>query len=223
MKVRLSLFVFLFLALNQTAVAQRVFIPEQGEGISFNVSSLSINGAPAGFDAAPMANSIEIQLLREHIFGLSHFSIASGLGYSGQYYHGNLHIEVDESGNQSLIDLSGTDYKANRFATEYLDAVAELRYRGRANKKGRYNRFYLGGLAGYRTNAYSYFNSEQLRVKFYNIKGFNPIRYGVYVKAGRGPINLYAFYGLSPLVTSGAMLTDWSNATSQNVGLSILL
>jgi len=223
MKVRqITLFLLVF-SWAQQASAQRVFIPEQGEGVSFNISSLSIHGAPESFQAAPAANSVEIQLLRDQIIGLSHYSIAYGLGYSGHYFRGNLHIEVDEQGNQELIHLDPTTYTSNRFATEYVDGVVELRYRGRANNKGRYNRFYLGGLAGYRTNAYSYFKSDVYRVKFYNVQGFNPMRYGLYVKAGRGPINLYAYYGLSPLVSSGPMLLDWRNATTQNVGLSILL
>ena len=202
---------------------QGVYIPEPGEGFSFNTSRLMVAGVPEDFSPALMANSQEIQFLREHHIGLTHFGIAYGLGYSGHFYHGNLHIHVDEDGTQSVRDLTGQDYKSNRFATEYLDGLLELRYRSKANKNGRYNRLYVGGVLGYKVDAYSYQNSGSYRVKFYNVDGFNTLRYGLYGKVGRGQINLFYFYGLSGLITSGSMLPEWSNATSRNLGVSITL
>ena len=213
----------LTLGFSLSLSAQSAFIPEPGEGVHFNTSSLMIVGAPDSYAPAWQANSQEIQLLRENVIGLSHFSIAYGLGYSGHFYHGNLHIHVDEDGTQTLVDLSGEEYRSNRFATEYVDGILEFRYRSRANNKGRYNRIYLGGLMGYRVDAYSYQNSENYRVKFYDVDGFNTLRYGAYAKVGRGQFNLYYFFGFSPIVTSGVMLSDFENATSQNIGLSITL
>ena len=203
--------------------AQDVHIPEPGEGFSFNTSFLMIAGVPDDYAPGVIANSQEFQLIRENHIGLSHFGVAYGLGYSGHFYHGNLHIHVDENGTQSVRDLTGQPYKSNRFATEYVDGLIELRYRGKTNKNGRYNRFYMGGILGYKVDAYSYQNSDSYRVKFYNVDGFNTLRYGLYAKVGRGQFNLFYFYGLSPIVTSGPMLPDWSNATSQNIGLSITL
>ena len=202
---------------------QDVYIPEPVEGFSFNTSVLMVAGVPEGFTPALMANSQEIQFMREHHIGLTHFGVAFGLGYSGHFYHGNIHIHVDEDGTQSVRDLTGQDYKSNRFATEYLDGSLELRYRSKVNKKGRYNRLYVGGVLGYKVDAYSYQKAESYRVKFYNVDGFNTLRYGLYAKVGRGQVNLFYFYGLSQIVTSGPMLPEWSNATSQNLGVSITL
>ena len=202
---------------------QDVYIPEPGEGFSFNTSVLMVVGVTEGFTPALMANSQEIQFMREHHIGLTHFGVAFGLGYSGHFYHGNIHIHVDEDGTQSVRDLTGQDYKSNRFATEYLDGSLELRYRSKVNKKGRYNRLYVGGVLGYKVDAYSYQKAESYRVKFYNVDGFNTLRYGLYAKVGRGQVNLFYFYGLSQIVTSGPMLPEWSNATSQNLGVSITL
>lgn len=207
----------------QNMKAQKVFIPEQGEGICFTMSSLSINGGPNSFAPSNRSNSYAIQIFREHIIGLSHFALAGGLGYSGQHYHGNVHIEVLENGEQNEVLLSQDSYKRNRFATEYMDVLVEFRYRGIANKKGRFTRVYLGGFLGYRTNAYSHLRTSNYEVKYYHIDGFNPVRYGVYVRTGKGPINLSASLGLSPIFTSGPMLTDWSEATSTSVGLSLML
>lgn len=198
------------------------FIPEPGEGFSFNSSALMVSGAPGEFSPGTFANSQEIHFTRDNVFGISHFSWAWGLGYSAHFYHGNLHLDVSEDGTMTPIYLTGNDH-SNRFATEYLDASLELRYRGNVNNRGRYNRFYVGALFGYRTDSYSYYKDQNYRVKFYNIAGFNPYRYGVYAKAGRGPVNVFGFYGLSPLVVDGPLLDTWQEARSLNLGMSITL
>lgn len=223
MKVRQTILSLFMLFAAQNVWAQKVFIPEQGEGIVFTASSLSISGAPSSFVPSNRSNAYAIQIFREHIIGLSHFSIAGGVGYSGQYYHGNVHIEVLENGEQNEVLLSAGSFKSNRIATEYADALLEFRYRGNANKKGRFTRIYVGGFAGYRTNAFSHLHTTNYEVKYYHIEGINPLRYGIYARAGKGPINLSASFSLSPIFSSGAMLTDWSEATSTSVGLSLML
>ena len=213
--------VFLF---NLSAFGQgKAFIPEPGEGISFNSSSLIVVGASESYVPLWKANSQEFQLLRENTIGLSHFGIAYGLGYSGHFYHGNLHIDVASDGQQTLENLDGQPLTSNRLATEYVDGILELRYRSNTNKNGRYMRIYVGGLIGYLTDSFSYLETENYRVKFYNIGGFSTLRYGAYLKAGRGPFNLYYYYGLNPIVESGVLVPELGAATSQNIGLSITL
>lgn len=212
-----------FFASTSYAQNKRTFIPEPGEGVSFNTSALWVVGAPEAFEAGMRANSQAIHFMRDNVIGISHFSWAWGLGYSAHFYNGNLHLDVSEDGTTTPVYLDPEQYNSNRFATEYVDASFELRYRGTANSKGRYNRLYLGGLVGYKTDSYSYLKNDNYRVKFYNVGGFNPLRYGVYAKLGRGQINFFGFYGLSPLVTDGALLDPWSDARSMNAGLSITL
>lgn len=201
----------------------KAFIPEPGEGVSFNTSSLMVVGAGGSFAPAWQANSQEVQLLRETTFGLTHFGLAYGVGYSGHFYHGNLHIDVSADGSQTLQNLDDEAYLSNRLAAEYVDGVLEFRYRSAANNKGRYNRFYVGAIAGYRVDSYAYLQAADYRVKFYNIGGFSTLRYGAYLKAGRGPFNLYYYYGLNPIVESGVLVPELGAATSQNIGLSITL
>ena len=217
-------FVLLILLASTSAFAQgKAFIPEPGEGVSFNTSSLMVVGAGGSFAPAWQANSQEVQLLRETTFGLTHFGLAYGVGYSGHFYHGNLHIDVSADGSQTLQNLDGESYLSNRLAAEYVDGVLEFRYRSVANNKGRYNRFYVGAIAGYRVDSYAYLQADDYRVKFYNIGGFSTLRYGAYLKAGRGPFNLYYYYGLNPIVESGVLVPELGAATSQNIGLSITL
>jgi hypothetical protein len=216
--------VTLFLCLLLSAKAQeKVFIPERGEGISFNTSSLMIVGADASYIPSWRANSQEMQFLREHHLGLSHFGVAYGIGYSGHFYHGNLHVNVDSDGTQSIGFINDREYASNRFATEYLDGIIEFRFRSTSNNLGRYTRLYIGGVIGYLADSYSYFNSDIYRVKFYNLGGFSTLRYGTYVKFGRGPLNLYYYYGLNPIVTSGVLTSELETATSQNIGFSVTL
>lgn len=220
-KRAILLLLFLF---NLGAFGQgKAFIPEPGEGMSFNTSSLMVVGASGAYTSSWKANSQEFQLLRENTIGLSHFGFAYGVGYSGHFYHGNLHVDVASDGQQILENLDGQSYISNRLATEYVDGILELRYRSNANKNGRYTRVYVGGLVGYLADSYSYLETENYRVKFYNIGGFSTLRYGAYLKAGRGPFNLYYYYGLNPMVESGVLVPIFGAATSQNIGLSITL
>lgn len=215
---------FLLFALTLTAYGQRTpFVPEPGEGISFNTSSLRVIGSSGQYMPSWRANTQEFQLMRESHIGLSHFGIAYGLGYSGQFYHGNLHVDVAADGTQTVQNLDGTTYEANRLATEYVDGVLELRYRSRSNSKGRYTRLYVGGIVGYLANSYAYLETADYRVKFYNIGGFNTVRYGAYAKLGRGPVNIYYYYGLNPIVTSGVLTSELGTATSQSLGISFTL
>ncbi len=217
------LFTLLVLSLTGHGQSKTTYLPEPGEGFSFNSGLLSVLDAPESFESDARSNSQSFQFMRDNVIGLSHFSVAYGLGYSAQFYHGNVRIDVAEDGTQTLVDLSGRDFISNRFATEYVDAAIELRYRGKVNRNGRYNRFYIGGCLGYRTDAYSYYKDAVYRVKYYQISGFNPLRYGVHIKAGRGPVNAYVYYGLSAIVVDGAMLPEWSEARPLSVGLSVTL
>lgn len=217
------LFTLLVLSLTGHGQSKTTYLPEPGEGFSFNSGLLSVLDAPESFESDARSNSQSFQFMRDNVIGLSHFSVAYGLGYSAQFYHGNVRIDVAEDGTQTLVDLSGRDFISNRFATEYVDAAIELRYRGKVNRNGRYNRFYVGGCFGYRTDAYSYYKDAVYRVKYYQISGFNPLRYGVHIKAGRGPVNAYVYYGLSAIVVDGAMLPEWSEARPLSVGLSVTL
>ena len=214
---------FIFCLVFKSQGQNEFFVPVQGEGLSFNTSSLMIVGANASYLPSWQANSQEVQLLREHRIGLSHFGIAYGVGYSGHFYHGNVHVNVDPDGTQTLSFLNSQDYTSNRFATEYLDGVLEFRFRTNSNNKGRYTRFYLGGILGYLADSYSYFNSDLYRVKFYDIGGFSNLRYGSFIKFGRGPLNLYYYRGFNPVVSSGVLTTELGKSTSQNIGLSITL
>ena len=217
------LFTLLVLSLTGHGQSKTTYLPEPGEGFSFNSGLLSVLDAPESFESDARSNSQSFQFMRDNVIGLSHFSVAYGLGYSAQFYHGNVRIDVAEDGTQTLVDLSGRDFISNRFATEYVDAAIELRYRGKVNRNGRYNRFYIGSCFGYRTDAYSYYKDAVYRVKYYQISGFNPLRYGVHIKAGRGPVNAYVHYGLSAIVVDGTMLPEWSEARPLSVGLSVTL
>lgn len=217
-------FVLIVLLAYTTVGAQgKAFIPVRGEGVSFNTSSLMVFGAGTAFIPSWQANSQELQLLRECTLGLSHFGLAYGVGYSGHFYHGNLHIDVAADGSQTLQNLDDAIYLSNRLAAEYVDGILEFRYRSSANNKGRYNRFYLGAIVGYRVDSYAYIQAEDYRVKFYNIGGFSTIRYGTFLKVGRGPFNLYYYFGLNPIVTSGVLVPELGAANSQNIGLAITL
>ena len=60
-------------------------------------------------------------------------------------------------------------------------------------------RFSIGGKIGYMVNNHIKFVSEGLKIKSYNIKDVNPLRYGVTARVGYKMYNLFVYYSLSTL------------------------
>jgi len=99
------LLALLALSLLGYSQSKTTFLPEPGEGFSFNSGLLSVLEAPESFESNARSNSQSFQLMRDNVIGLSHFSVAYGLGYSAQFYHGNLRIDVAEDGTQTFMKI----------------------------------------------------------------------------------------------------------------------
>lgn len=187
-----------------SAVLHAQYVPRQGEWLQFSYSYLMMLNKPAELKEKWNSNAWQLQLMNEtYLRAGSHFSLGYGLGISNYYYHNNLRISTNPNGGDLNYSwLTDTTYKTNRFSASYIDIPIEFRYRSNTNKYGRYYRFYVGALVGYRINSFSHFKNGDYSVKHYRINDLARWHYGVYMRTGFWIFNIFAYYGINPTFDS---------------------
>lgn len=160
--------------------------------------------------------------------GESPFSIAPGIGFGFDNVYHNGYFAEDSAGTTQLRPYDDTiDYKRNKLSTVYLDVPLELRFRTKPNDKGNSFKIALGAKGGFLIANYTKYIGEgeafgapadDAKYKEYNVPNISTFRYGLTARIGYGPVNLSAFYSLSPLFDQdlGPQLTPISIGVSFN-------
>ncbi len=152
-------------------------------------------GAPDSVNIRGYNPGASISLMQDFALGSSNFSLAIGLGIGTHNFHHNATIfkdTLDYSYFQNRVDTP----KMNKLVLSFIDVPIELRFR---TKRANVFRFSIGGKIGYMVNNHIKFVSEGLKIKSYNIKDVNPLRYGVTARVGYKMYNLFVYYSLSTL------------------------
>ena len=186
------------MVLSLRASAQ--FIPVPGEWFHFSYAHLTLLDAPEALEQNIKSQGWQMMLMYESPLGKrSHFGLGYGIGFTGNYWHTNLRMTTNPGGgNMNYSYLSpDSSYAKNRFSSSYIDVPIELRYRSKSNNKGRYFRFYVGGLAGYRIGSFSQFKEGSYNVKHKGLQDLSKWHYGVFVRTGYWLFNLYVYYGMN--------------------------
>jgi hypothetical protein len=205
------------------------YIPEKGEWLHFSYSHLQLLHAPEQLEQKWNSNGWQLMMMWENLFGKrSHWGIAYGPGFSVNYWHTNLNITTGPNGgplNYTYLP-SDSSYNRNRFSASYFDIPVEIRYRSTTDKKGRYFRFYVGGLIGYRINSFSQIKVNDYNVKHYRINDISRWQYGVFLRTGYWLFNLYVYYGINPVfgdLAEGQGFEGLDQMQSLSIGLSLSL
>jgi hypothetical protein len=216
-------------ALLASRGADAQYLPERGEWLHFSYSKFLLLNAPDEMEQQWNSNGWQLMLMWETLFGRrSHWGIGFGPGFSVNYWYTNLNITTNPNGgplNYTYLP-SDSNYTCNRFSASYLDLPVEIRFRSNSDKKGRYFRFYFGGLVGYRINSFSQIKVGDYNIKHYRINDLSRWHYGVFVRTGYWLFNLYVYYGLDPVfgdLTSGEGVEGLDQMQSLSLGLSISL
>jgi len=170
--------------------------------------------APSDIKTEWYSRGLNMSVMYDFGIGESPLSIAPGLGFGFDNIYHNGFFSLDSSGKTQLMPLpDSVTFKKNKLSTVYLDIPFELRFRTKPNEKGKSFKIAFGAKGGFLLSSYTKyigegvtfggFNSES-KVKTYNLPNINTLRYGVSFRLGYGPINLNAFYSLSPLFNKGA-------------------
>lgn len=131
-------------------------------------------------------------------------AIASGLGFSYNNYIQNLVVsKTGQTPSYAIIDP--TDYSKNKFSQLLVDVPIEFRWRTSTYESYKFWRIYGGLKFSYLLMDRSVFNDALGKVVVSGNKDFNKILYGAYASAGYNTINVYVYYGLTPIFKTAAI------------------
>ncbi len=146
---------------------------------------------------------VAVSILYDYPIEKSNFSFAGGLDIACHNVHSNsiLTNRYDSTiaGLYSGFTPLATKYKKNKFSTNYGDALAELRYRTRPNKKGYSWKFALGGRYGYLVNVHDFYKDASGKYKTFIFPNVTKQRYGAHFRAAYGRVGIFGFYSLTNL------------------------
>ena len=129
-------------------------------------------------------------------FGKSPLSFAFGGGISSHNISGNmtaLNLHDSIGGGVSLIARE-EPYKKNVFGAKILEVPIEFRFRTR---KARSFKLTLGGKVGYTVQNFNKLFDDNGKRKIFDLKGYNPWRYGAVFRIGYEQFYLSCFYSFS--------------------------
>jgi hypothetical protein len=202
-----------------------IYIPERGEWFHFEAGAIQLMPQSEELKQE-FSYSLGFEFLFERLFGRSHYSWASGIGFSSFHYNNNLNIETDPISQKSVYTFLSPDTARdmNRQVLQYLEIPIELRYRSRPNKKGRYFRFYPQVKVGYQVRSYNHFVDGNYSVVQFGIQDMNRWRFSAGLRTGFWIFNLYTSYEFTPLYDQIIVgETDLSKFRTLTVGLSVSL
>lgn len=126
------------------------------------------------------------------------FSIAYGIGFLSHNFHSDADFiytrdSVNGNFNTSLQPFS-RPVSLNRYAEKILEVPLEIRFR---TKTDRQFKMHFGGKIGYVVNNFRSIQDNDGKIRVYDIKNVNPLRYGVNFRVGFEQFAITANYYLS--------------------------
>lgn len=185
-------------------------------GFTYN----SLLQKPAGLKQDKFSAGISAGFLRDMPINKDRtIAIASGLGFSYNNYIQNLAVsKIDQTFSYAIID-PGTAYSKNKFSQLLVDVPIELRWRTSTYESYKFWRIYGGLKFSYLLMDRSVFTDDQGKVVVSGNKDFNKILYGAYASAGYNTINVYIYYGLTPIFKTAAIDGDKIAMKSLQIGV----
>ena len=157
----------------------------------------------------------------------SKFSFHPGVGFAFERYKLVNSYTLALDGENAVL-VPATDFvpgiKKSMLVTNYLDVLAEFRFRTNPDDPVRSFRASIGGRAGYLYDAFTKIkykeDGETKKIKNNQNFNLNSFRYGAFVKVGAGNFTIFGYYNLSPLFKSdeGPNATEMTNMT---IGISL--
>lgn len=196
------LLTFFSLEICAQAKGEYKYIPREQDWFSYDISTLFMQGAPAGYQQEGWSNGHSLSFMKDILLGKSKFSIAVGLGYTSNNFKSNMRLLVDENTGVASFVLLNSDsisYNRNKVNAKYVEVPVELRFRSKPDKNGRYLKTYLGVKGGVRISSYSLFENDHGQVRYYHPSEVNRWSASTYLRLGYGTVSLYGFYSLLPL------------------------
>jgi hypothetical protein len=133
----------------------------------------------------------------------SNFSFAYGVGFYGHNHSSNANViyKTDSLTNvtNAFIEAKTTSYKSNRYNERSIEVPLELRFRTKAKRSFK---VMIGGKIGYVLSNFKKTDDALGKIRVYDIKNINHLRYGVNFRIGVEQICLTASYYFSEVFTA---------------------
>ncbi len=153
-------------------------------------------------------------------FGKSSFSFGYGIGLLSHNFHSNVDFAYVRDSITTQLNTVLTPFNRpvtlNRFAQKILEIPLEFRFR---TKTDRQFKVHLGGKIGYVVNDFRSIRDNDGKIRIYDIKNVNYLRYGVNFRIGYEQICLTACYYISEVFNEGR---GPSGITPYTVGIAII-
>lgn len=162
---------------------------------------------PSNVDVRIINQGVNVSGLYDYRLGMSDYSFAFGVGLGSHNFYSDAFAVVDDSTkNTSFTKISeiyeGNSYKRNKISFSYFDIPIEFRMRTKNDFRASLG-FKFGFLVDSHTkyigDDYIYEGTDQIHVKFKNVRNIEKFRYGVTARLGWKFINLTGFYSLTGL------------------------
>ncbi len=175
---------------------------EPGDRLIIEINHTSWMGKPAEIKTNWRSVGFNFAFMFDKPIGRSSFSFGYGLGIYGHNYHSNANfLYVNDSISHSQITKLKplkSDYKTNSYSEKILEIPLELRYRSKTDRKFKVA---LGIKGGYVINDFRKLENNDEKIKVYNTKNINRLRYGVNFRIGVEQFCFTACYYISEVFT----------------------
>ncbi len=169
----------------------------------FEANYTSWLGAPSNIKTDWKCIGFGFYTLFDKPLGSSNFSFGYGLGFYSHNYSSNANFvyQLDSTNNQDIttvLEPKTIPYIANRYNERSFEIPLELRFR---TKTTTIFKMMLGAKVGYVISNFKKSDDADGRVRLYNIKNVNPLRYGLVFRIGVEQVCLTASYYFSEVFT----------------------
>lgn len=169
---------------------------------------------PEGLGIKGFSRGFNMYFTYDVPLGKSNFSVAPGVGIGTSNYFMNKSLDYTSFGDTiKFVDFGdSTRFKKNKIGLTYLDIPVEIRFRSKPNKNNKSWKIAAGFKFGvllankwkyrgqeFRDGNVNIREGQQVKFKEFNIPNLERLRYGVTLRGGYGPLNLFVYYGLSNL------------------------
>ncbi|MGZ4042083.1 MAG: outer membrane beta-barrel protein [Bacteroidia bacterium] len=171
---------------------------EPADRLIIEINHTSWIGFPPAIKIKTPSIGVNIALMFDKPIRKTNFSFGYGMGLFSHNFHSNADfIYVKDSASNSFttkLEPYSRPVSINRYAEKILEIPVELRFR---TKTDRQFKIHLGGKIGYVVSDFRSIKDNDGKIRVYNIKNINPLRYGINFRIGFEQIAICATYYLS--------------------------
>ncbi|AWM13806.1 hypothetical protein DI487_07970 [Flavobacterium sediminis] len=170
---------------------------------------------PAGYKQYSFSTGITLGAMRDMPFTKDRkWSVALGVGYSYNNIKHNIQVQDGDPATYAIEN----SYDKNKLILHYLDIPLEIRWRNAAPLNHKFWRIYTGFKASYLLGSKSDFQSAVANYKVKNNSDVSKWQLGPYISVGYNTINMYVYYGLTPIFKNTQLDNQDLKLSSFNVG-----